>query len=389
MLLLALVLLTGCSDDDKPKPSEPAPTLPEMIQTMLDQAVAADSIPGDMITVYRAGTIDWSGASGMATLEPARALEPDEPFRVGSITKMMAAVIALELVDENQLHLNDPIDDYLRPSLVDSLPHGEEITLRMLLNHTSGLADYTRSAELEAALLANPDRKWRPEELIGLALALEQPGLPGGEWHYASTNYVLLQLVLESKTGQTFSELLRARIALPLGLANTSLPSSSLLAGAHGYQDVDGDGRLDDITGLDPSYVGAAGGAVSTTRELVLFSRALFGHQLLSNTTQTAMTNAIDTGQLGVGYGLGLTVLLNAYYGHAGEVPGYTSGVFYIPVLDLTVALVLTKGGEESAGLALLQRVAGLFQTYDGEEGVLAPMPQSAARLSLLVRPAR
>ncbi|MCC7141645.1 MAG: beta-lactamase family protein [Candidatus Eisenbacteria bacterium] len=361
---MIVVGFSACSDDGPPTDPDPTPTLEQRLQTILDESVRTDQLTGAMLTVVQPGTVDWSGASGLSR-RPDVALRPEESFRCGSVTKLLAAVIALQLVEEEDLSLDQTLDGLLRVSLVDSLPAGETITIRMLLNHTSGLADYAENPALGQAILADPDRKWTPEELIGLALALEPAGTPGQRWSYASTNYVLLELVLEAVSGKPFDRLLAERIIVPLGLTHTRLPSNSAIDGAHGYQDVEGDEALEDMTFLDPSYLRAAGGVVSTTRELTLVSRALWRYELLSSSSVQAMQQTVPTEQPFATYGLGLTVLFGSYYGHAGIVPGYTSGLFYWPEEDVTVALAINQGGRESAGLALLLRVMSLFVTAD------------------------
>lgn len=371
---MLFVGLVGCAEDDPPSEPDPTPTLEQRLQTILDEAVRTDQLTGAMLTVLQSGAVDWSGASGLSR-RPDVALRPEEPFRCGSVTKYLAAVIALQLVEEDDLSLDRTLDGLLRASLVDSLPDGEAITVRMLLNHTSGLADYAENPALGQAILADPDRKWTPEELIGLALALEPAGTPGQRWSYASTNYVLLELVLEAVSGKTFDRLLAERVIVPLGLIHTLLPLDSSLDGAHGYQDVEGDEALEDMTFVDPSYLRAAGGVVSTTRELVRVSRALWRYELLSSSSVQTMQQTVPTEQPFATYGLGLTVLFGSYYGHAGIVPGYTSGLFYWPQEDVTVALAINQGGRESAGLALLLRVMSLFVTADVQPTAPAGVP--------------
>jgi D-alanyl-D-alanine carboxypeptidase len=276
-------------------------------------------------------------------------LSAGDELRVGSNTKTMVATIVLQLVGEKRLSLADPVEKWL-PGLV---PGGRAITLKMVLNHTSGLFDNTDDDEVLESVFGLRQRPWTAEEL--LAAGTRHPVLfpPGERWSYSNTNYIALGLVLERATGKTLPTLFRQRIIQPLGLTNTYYGSPDGRKLAHGYEPdaehlkalipdlPDGirfagpehDGHAD-VTGIDPSWAGAAGGVVSTARDWDRFLTALLSGRLLPPAQLREMKTMIpaDPANPSAGeYGLGLarlTTPCGPVYGHTGGIPGYRSDLF-------------------------------------------------------------
>jgi D-alanyl-D-alanine carboxypeptidase len=192
------------------------------LQRLLDQLVAAGA-PG------AAGWVqDDNGAqpaaSGVADLRTGGPMRPELHFRAGSLTKSLVATVVLQLVAEGRLSLQDSLDRRL-PGI---LPYGEQVTLRQLLNHTSGVPH--NWATVEQTLYRSPggrSRDWTPRELV--ALVADQPPdfPPGTAWSYSNTGYHLLGLVVEAAGGSTLGQELHRRIVAPLGLHGTSFPESS------------------------------------------------------------------------------------------------------------------------------------------------------------------
>jgi D-alanyl-D-alanine carboxypeptidase len=208
------------------------------------------------------------------------------------------------------------------------------ITLRELLNHTSGLFDYTADQAFGAAIIAAPGRQWEPREL--LAVAFSHPPLfkPGTNWSYSNTNYIVLGLVIEAVTGKKLAEELQARIFAPLALGATSLPTGISIDGtfAHGYVSLAPGSSLIDATPiLNPSYAWSAGGIVSNAADLGRFFSALFKGRLLP----AAQLRQMKTGSRVAGiYGLGLritTTKCGRAFGHDGDFPGYRNIVWATP----------------------------------------------------------
>jgi len=223
-------------------------------------------------------------------------LRAGDEFREGSNTKTVMATLVLQLVAEGKLALTDPVSKLL-PGKV---PGGEAITLRMLLNHTSGLYDYTEDPALLPSITGKARRSWTSAELLAVGVKHDPLFAPGSEWRYSNTNYAAIGAVLEQITGASLADLVRDRIARPLNLKHTYYATNSTWRGRHapGYEpdaahmppgvpaefrDLAGahhDGHVD-VSDNDPSWGGAAGAMVSTAQDWSRFDTALMSGKLL------------------------------------------------------------------------------------------------------------
>ena len=321
-------------------------------------------------------------AVGSARLDPPRDLRPTDQVRVGSITKTAIAVIALQLVGEGTLTLGDTIESWL-PGMV---PNGGSITIRMLLNHTSGIFNYTDDSDFFASVLANPYRHWRPREVI--AVAVSHPPLfpPGTSWSYSNTGYILLGLVLQKATDASISDLVRQRVVRPLDLDNTYFANSARFRGsyAHGYAppSVTGDG-YQDLSRWSPSWAWAAGSLVSNPPDLARFYQALLSGRLLSPALLRTMTTTVSPGP-GFAYGLGIFALdtpCGRVWGHDGGIPGYVS--FAMNTIEGTrSAVVLMPTQPDSAIASAVEEVlvtAACAMFRQPVPAVAATAPRTAA----------
>lgn len=284
----------------------------------------------------------WRGTAGVAELGTSRPVPPRGRFRIGSVTKSFVATVALQLVAEHRLGLDDPIERHL-PGLV---PDGARITVRHLLQHTSGLYDYTDRLLGGATV---PDlvrmryRTWSPREL--LTYALGEPPLfePGSEWSYSNTNYIIVGLLIERITGRPYGAEVTRRIIRPLGLHQTEVPGSDPdISGphAHGYLPLRGDGGIVpvDITRYNPSVAWAAGEMLSSAADLNRFYGALVSGRLLPPPLLAQMQTTASTESYGLGL---LSVTLRSgttLWGHTGGIFGYE-----------TVALTAADGRRQIA----------------------------------------
>jgi len=315
----------------------------------LEQAVAESGAPGAALYVHVPGRGTWAGARGLADIGRGVPLVPDDRMRIASVTKSFVAVVALQLVQEGWLALDQTVEHWL-PGLV---PGGERITVRQLLSHTSGLPDYMTGAFVGRARRETA-RVWAPRELVAEALRrprLFAPGAPG-RWAYANTNYILLGMIVERVTGNSLETELQQRIVGPLGLARTAMAAPSADTGdlARGYV-----GR-EDYTALNPSFAWAAGGIVANAPDVGRFARALFGGELLRPETLALMQSFGPTGGgFGVadlGYGLGLmqrTLPADApaparlARGHTGGLAGYRSVMWHLPANGVTLVVLVNR----------------------------------------------
>ncbi|MGO1052673.1 serine hydrolase domain-containing protein [Crossiella sp. CA198] len=294
----------------------------EAVQEQVN-AVVAGGAAGMQVRVTRDGR-EFTVRAGVAELRTQRPVPLDGRFRVGSITKTFASVVTLQLTAEGKLGLDEPVSRYL-PGL---LPDGERITVRNLLQHTSGLHNYTDDLPQDPKeFLARRFEHRSPLELV--RGAARKPLLfPVGTKHsYSNTNFLVVQLLIEQVTGRPWAAAVYQRILHPLRLRDTEVPvDNPFIHGphAHGYLMVEG--KPVDITEMNPSRAGATGAMISTTADLDRFLRALLAGRLLAPAQQaeltkvTAVSPAYGLGFFPVPTSCGITV-----WGHGGGLPGYLS----------------------------------------------------------------
>jgi D-alanyl-D-alanine carboxypeptidase len=232
----------------------------------------------------------------------------------------------------------------------------DRITVRMLLNHTSGIGEYT-GARFDREVFANPRRRWTTAEFLDRAAAHPGSGAPGERFAYSNTDYNLLGLVLEHATGRSWRAVVRERVIQRLHLAHTSLPEPGTMPTgrgiAHGYQLVNG--RRVDFTDVDSSMAGAAGGhaLLTTTTDLSRFLRALLAGRLLQRQEtlaemRTFVLTPNDHGRVGYGLGLERYVLPGGVelVGHMGDTGGYRAFMFHLPAQDIDIAMAINRPGD-------------------------------------------
>jgi len=335
------------------------------LQSLIDRVVKTENIPGIVLYVSTPDTT-WSGAAGVANLANRKPVKTSDRFRIGSITKTFVAVVILQLYEAGEISLEDAIADWLPEEISEQLANSEEITIRQLLNHTSGLADYLDNDDFFADFEEEPGYEWTAEEVLEYVYLLETVAEPDTEFYYANTNYILLEAIVEAVTGNTLAQELRDRIYTPLGLDNTFMEIQENIPDrfVSGYDDWDGDGKRDNVTDLEPWGLGD-GGIISTASDLATFLQALFlKEELLEPETLDEMLEFIDDGE-GDEYGLGLSNIETDWgqaWGHSGSTGGFLSTIMYLPDYDISV-VVLTNCAEagdpdESAETAL-KRIVG------------------------------
>ncbi|WP_327677221.1 serine hydrolase domain-containing protein [Kitasatospora sp. NBC_00458] len=283
-----------------------------------------------------AGRPAWRGAAGTADLADGQPARSDGRFRIGSVTKTFVSTVVLQLVGEGRIRLDDPVERYL-PGVV---PNGGAITVRQLLNHTSGLFNFTTDArflvtteaELQEYVYGTTRFKsYRPEQLAAIAAEHAPYFAPGQGWKYSNTNYVLAGMIIRKVTGHTWQREVERRIVRPLQLDDTTFPGNETgLGGRHAHAYVDMPSGPADITRFNPSVVDAAGNGVSTTADLNRFHAALFGGRLLRPAQMAALTDTVPTDTPNGFYGLGVLKVdlgpgCEAAWGHDGGLPGWST----------------------------------------------------------------
>jgi D-alanyl-D-alanine carboxypeptidase len=287
----------------------------------MDKVIAAGA-PG-VIALVREGDETVRIAAGFGNLSPKVPADIMDRTRMGSLVKSFVAVAVLQLAGEGKLALDETVESILP----DLIPNGADITVRQLLNHTSGIFDYWQDEAFFNQLLADPMRTWTPEQLVQFARAHAPLSSPGEKWSYANTNYILLGRIVEVTTGRPLAAELEARIFDRLKLNHTSFDNSPEIAGAHMHGYAMPGGPLPvDVTVVSPTAAWSAGGSlVSTAEDIANFYEALMDGRLLTPDLLSSMLTTVTAGE-GLNYGLGIAevqVSCGSAWGHQGEFPGY------------------------------------------------------------------
>ncbi len=315
----------------------------------LDEAALQESLDAaheaglyGVFSAVRDGRERWTGASGLADVATGRPVTPGMRQRVGSISKTFTAVAVLQQAERGRIRLDAPVADYL-PDLIPG-ERGREITVRMLLNHTSGIGDHVIPAfpsllqNSPASLDEERFRSIPPEELVRLGLAAPATGRPGEvPGTYSNTNYVIAGLLLEKVTGQDADAYVTRHVIDRAGLRHTYLPRTPYLKGPHPRMYEALYGLIDpprDYSVYDMSWIRSAGAVVSTMDDVNRFYRALLGGKLVGEAALGEMMRTVRVG--GMEYGLGIyTVELRGcgrFWGHNGAVFG--AGTFALTSQD-------------------------------------------------------
>lgn len=283
--------------------------------------------------LVRVGSGDdvFTASAGSAELARDAPVPENGRFRIACITKVFVSTVVLQLVAENKIDLAHTVDRYL-PGL---LPYGDKIAVRNLLNHTSGLYNHADSFQRPGdRFMRDRYRHFDAEELVGVAAKEPLNFEPGTTFEYSNTNYILLGLLINEVTGNSYAREIQQRILEPLGLRNTFLPGEDpRIPGPHarGYMRIAG--RSEDVTEMNPSEACSAGEMISTTEDLDTFLVALVTGELLDQASFKEMTDTVPaewvTLPMSNGYGLGLMPLETrrglSLWGHGGGIPGYAT----------------------------------------------------------------
>jgi D-alanyl-D-alanine carboxypeptidase len=350
----SMVLALGCVAT-VPAAAEPRGDHSD-VQAVID-GFTEDGAPGALVYGQdRRGR--WSVTSGTAELGTDRPIRPRDRVRVASNTKMFTAAVVLQLVEEGDLDLDAPVEEYVPGLVAGNGYDGTAITVRQLLQHTSGMADYV------ADVLTDPDANnhpWRPQELVAIGLSHPPLFAPGARWAYSNTGYIVLGLIVEAVTGNDLGSEITDRLIRPLGLGSTTYPDAGdkRIRGphAHGYYAFPGQPVMD-ITELEPSLPGAAGSLVSTGPDMTRFVRALLSGKVLRPDLLRQMRTTVPAAGFDYGLGIGEISLPcgGTAWGHAGNLPGFDT--FTAVTEDGRSVFVVVNGRLADGGVADTWRAA-------------------------------
>jgi len=325
------------------------------LQRALEAARKSMVIPGVAATVILADGRTWTGVSGDAVAATKTKVTPETPFAIASLTKTFTAALILRLAEEGRLTISDPLARWL-----PDYPNAARITLRMLLSHTSGLADFFQNPTFDAAMNRAKRRTWTPDEVLPF---VGKPAFaPGKGWGYSNTNFVLLGLVAERAGGAPWAEQLRREFFVPLGLASTYVQGvgTPAVPPAHGNQMFVGfAGRilpkdLSDGSNITPftavtTAAFSAGSIASTTGDLARWARALYGGDVLTPASLAQMLT-FDPDIIryaALAYGLGVSrVKIDGRFvavGHTGALAGTRAAIRWLPNQRVSVAVTFNR----------------------------------------------
>ncbi|MEU7636299.1 serine hydrolase domain-containing protein [Streptomyces sp. NPDC039016] len=314
-----------------PTPAAQARDSGEAVRQGLHRLVEEDRFPAALAAATGRDGRTRNYTAGVADLTTGARVPVDGQVRAGSNTKAFTATVVLQLVGEGNVALDAPIERYL-PGLVRGEGiDGRRITVRQLLQHTSGLPDYL---DFMGDFSTYRHTYLQPRALLDLALAHKALFAPGTRWSYSNTNYLLAGLLIERVTGRPLAEQITRRVIDRIGLRHTAFPGvgDEHIREAHpeGYFPSKPGGPLTDVTELDPGWAWAAGQLLSTPSDLNRFFTALLGGRLLRPAQLAEMRRTVpaESGLWpGARYGLGLisTPLScgGVMWGHGGDIPGY------------------------------------------------------------------
>ena len=348
---------------------------PEALAARLDARLAqlrkAAAIPGVSVAIVWDDGRRWLGAAGRADIAAKEPMTTHTAFALASVSKTLTAAVVLQLVGEGRLALDQPVAPLLPAYELD-----ERITVRMLLDHTSGLPDFFLNPKIEKPLRARPDAAWTPERAWSYVIT-KRP-VPGKAWRYSNTNYMLLGELVEAVTGRTIAVEVRARLLDPFALRSSwyQAQEKPRAEGATGYRRVAKAGGGTRWVPVAPpsdvmpfrSVVTAAGGAGSvaaTALDAARWMGAFARGEVLPPDIQAAMiADAAVTQAMaaGVGYGLGIRVIPldgRRALGHSGRYLGFRNVVVYVPEAGLSIAVLTNQGTYDPAKIAtMLLRIA-------------------------------
>ncbi|HEV7397531.1 MAG TPA: serine hydrolase domain-containing protein, partial [Pyrinomonadaceae bacterium] len=320
------------------------------LQARLDEARIKGKFPGAQVgfaLLENDGTLrSGSVATGVADLQTAAPLKISDRLLASSIGKTFVAAVTLLLVQEGKLELDAHISKWLtNEKWFSQLPNAQEITLRMLLNHSSGLPNHVDVSGFQKAILKSGSVNIKYDELVKYILN-KKPLFPaGGGYNYSDTNYILVGMIVEKVTGKSLYEGIHDRLLTPNGLEHITPSNSSHLIGvANGYLE----GKpviINDKFTINPQWEWAGGGFAANAEDLARWASLLYGGKVLSASGFEQMIKSTTVNE-GAGYGLGVMLSENKWgkgLGHDGEFPGYLSEVRYYPTYHLAVSVMVNS----------------------------------------------
>lgn len=342
------------------------PSRKEICMALLDSFRISGNYPGLSCAIEFASGEKFSIVSGFGDKEKQKPLQVNDRFLQGSVGKTYVAAIALQLVKDRKINLDYKVSHYLGDlDWYKRIPNAADITVRMLMNHTSGVMRYEFKDAFTKDLSANPDKHWLPEELLAYIIDEKASFPAGSDWEYSDSNFILLGMIIEEVTGKEYYDLLQKQILDPYKLKNTFPSDNRKLKGlATGYAGPDNPfGGKDKVIGEDglfiinPQFEWTGGGVYSTTADLAAWGSLLYNGRVIDTATMIWYATPAKLGK-NTRYGLGVIVRqtsLGPAYGHSGYFPGYLTEMLYFPANGMCIAIQANSSDFKNLKVGLLR----------------------------------
>lgn len=367
LLIFISFFVAACQADKIGKTSDCNVSLPSpnnhpkavLYQNVLNK-YTKQGLPGISLLIRDAnGT--WFGSSGMADIDQNIPMEPCHVSKIASVTKIFIGTLIMKLVEEGKMKLDEPAANYLKKDYSKKVANINQVTLRQLLNHTSGIPDLIIQNNFYLAVLNDPAKDWHSEELLKFVYGLDPLFAPGTRVEYSNTNLLLAVMAIEGATGRDHAELLREKVLQPLGLQNTyyywheSLPKFVV----QGYYDLYNNGTILNLTNFNTGSGNGYGGVYSNIFDMQRFIEALLRDKTLVKPASLQEMTTISAEIPAESEGYGVTIRKDFYdrpnngygLGHPGRDLAYTADLFYFPNQDFTLAYIINYGTDAQSKL--------------------------------------
>jgi D-alanyl-D-alanine carboxypeptidase len=366
IILFSIVSLISSIVVQAQTPTANTAALKTALQAKLDEWHKAGSFPGATLGVVLPNGESFSLAVGFSDRDARTPMKPNDRMLAGSVGKTFAAATALQLVKEGKIGLDDKIEKYLGSEpWFSRLPNAKDITVRQLMNHTSGLVRYEFKQQFTKDLTANPAKVWKPAELVAYLLDEKPPFEAGKDWVYSDTNYIVLGMIIEKVTGKKFYNEAHRRLIKPLKLTDTIPQDGPTLRGVvQGYAGPNNPfGGTDAMIvngkfAINPQFEWTGGGYASTTHDLARWVKMIYEGKAFSAELLPQVLEGVLAPMLGKEnkYGLGAIIrktTIGPSYGHSGFFPCYMTDMAYFPEQKVAVAVQVNTSVGRSLGKPL------------------------------------
>ncbi len=362
-----LVLALAFPNIQQPQPA--SQSLRDRLQARFEELHKAGSFPGGTAGFVLADGTEIALAVGISDRASGRPMMPGDRLLLGSVGKTYVSAVALQLVHEGRIGLDDPIAKYLAgEGWFKRLQNADRATVRHLMTHTSGLVRYEFNPRFTADLTANPDKVWSPEDRLAYLFDAPAPFAPGEGWEYSDTNYIVLGTIIERAGGAPYYEQLRKRILDKHGLKDTIPVESRTVPGlVQGYagpknpfggsDEMIKDGKF----AVNPQFEWTGGGLAVTAIDLAKWAKLLYEGKVVHSSLMDDLLDGVPA-KLGpeTKYGLGVIIRPTAHgvtYGHSGFMPGYQTEMMYFPELKTAIAVQVNSSAPRATGRPLARFV--------------------------------